>query len=343
MDPLRRHAVNVLTLFDNKGAQLKHIRDTYCKKCSISGNDRQRLTAMTNEVIRWRGRLDYWLMGLLNKPNRKIQPELNNILRLGIYEVVMDEKVPDYAAVDAYVEIAKRSLGKGQGKLTNALLRKATAIHKTDKPEKCTLNDWYSFPNWLWEKWINQFGEEKTTELANLYNSAPKIDIRRNEAKLSHDNLQSYCNDHDVEIEPWSDSNIFYKVMRNLSGFRNLIVAGKISVQDRAAGMVVELLAPNQGETILDVCAAPGTKAIYIAELMDGKGELYISDNNTDRLEKLESNFKNSVIDVKDASKDNFPMADAILIDAPCSGTGVIGQKTGYSVASVNEQYSRIC
>ena len=104
---------------------------------------------MTNEVIRWRGRLDYWLMGLLNKPNRKIQPELNNILRLGIYEVVMDEKVPDYAAVDAYVEIAKRSLGKGQGKLTNALLRKATAIHKTDKPEKCTLNDWYSFPNWL--------------------------------------------------------------------------------------------------------------------------------------------------------------------------------------------------
>jgi 16S rRNA (cytosine967-C5)-methyltransferase len=327
MDPLRRHAVNVLTLFDNKGAQLKHIRDTYCKKYSVSGNDRQRLTAMTNEVIRWRGRLDYWLMGLLNKPNRKIQPELNNILRLGIYEVVMDEKVPDYAAVNAYVEIAKRSLGKGQGKLTNALLRKATGIHKTDKPEKCTLNDWYSFPNWLWEKWINQFGKEKTIELANLYNSAPKIDIRRNEAKLSHDDLQSYCNDHDVEIEPWSDSNIFYKVMRNLSGFRNLIVAGKISVQDRAAGMVVELLAPIQGETILDVCAAPGTKAIYIAELMDGKGELYISDNNTDRLGKLETNFKNSVIDVKDASKDNFPMADAILIDAPCSGTGVIGKK----------------
>jgi 16S rRNA (cytosine967-C5)-methyltransferase len=86
-------------------------------------------------------------------------------------------------------------------------------------------------------------------------------------------------------------------------------------------------LAPIQGETILDVCAAPGTKAIYIAELMDGKGELYISDNNTDRLGKLETNFKNSVIDVKDASKDNFPMADAILIDAPCSGTGVIGKK----------------
>ena len=327
MDPLRKHAVYVLTLFDKKDSQLKHIRDTYCKKYSVSGNDRQRLTAMTNEAIRWRGRLDYWLTGLLNKPNRKIQSELKNLLRLGIYEVVMDEKIPNYAAVDAYVEIAKRSMGKGQGKLTNALLRKATDIHNTDQPKECASNKWYSFPGWLWEKWTIQFGKEKTIELANFYNSAPKIDIRRNDAELSHENLLSFCNDHDVEIQLRSDSDIFYKVMRNLSGLRNLIISGKISVQDRAAGMVVELLAPQQGETILDVCAAPGTKANYIEELMDGKGELYISDNNSDRLGKLESNFKNSVIDVKDASKDNFPLADAILIDAPCSGTGVIGKK----------------
>lgn len=327
MDPLRRYAVNVLTLFDKEGAQLKHIRDAVCKKYSISGNARQRLTAITNEVIRWRGRLDHWLFGLLNKPNRKIQPELKNVLRLGIYEVVMDEKVPDYAAVDAYVEIAKRSLGNGQGKLTNALLRKATHIHKTDKPEKCTINDWYSFPDWLWKKWINQFGEEKTIVLANHYNSIPKFDIRRNEAKLSHEDLQSFCDENNIEIVLWNNSDIFYKVIHNLSGLKNLIAAGKVRVQDRAAGMAVELLNPKQGETILDVCAAPGTKAIYIAELMDGKGELYISDNSSIRMNKFETEYKNIDVDVKDASKDIFPLADTILIDAPCSGTGVIGNK----------------
>ena len=112
------------------------------------------------------------------------------------------------------------------------------------------------------EKWINQFGRRKNNRIRLTFIiQHPKLDIRRNEAKLSHDDLQSYCNDHDVEIEPWSDSNIFYKVMRNLSGFRNLIVAGKISVQDRAAGMVVELLAPNQGETIFRCMCCTGDKS----------------------------------------------------------------------------------
>ena len=106
-----------------------------------------------------------------------------------------------------------------------------------------------------------------------------------------------------------------------------LIVAGKVSVQNRASGMVVELLDPKPGEIILDVCSAPGTKAAYTAELMAGDGKLYVSDSRVDRLEKFEPNFENIVVDVKNASKDQYPIADAVLIDAPCSGTGVIGKK----------------
>ena len=327
MDPLRRHAVNVLTIFDKEKGQLKNIRDVYCQKHDIAGIHRQRLTAMSNDVIRWRGRLDHWMNGLLNKPNQKMQPELKNVLRAGLYEVVMDETTPAYAAVNAYVEIAKRTLGNGPGKLTNAILRKATELNNISKPDNCELNTWHSYPLWLWEKWTKQFGSNKTIALVKYFNETPKMDIRRNDSQLSHEELNSFCDEHDINIELWNNSEIFYKVQRNMAELNILIVAGKVGVQNRASGMVVELLDPKPGETILDVCAAPGTKAAYTAELMAGDGKLYVSDSRADRLEKFEPTFENIAVDVKDASKDQYPIADAVLIDAPCSGTGVIGKK----------------
>ena len=327
MDPLRRHAVNVLTIFDKKNGQLKNIRDVYCQKHDIAGIHRQRLTAITNDVIRWRGRLDHWMNGLLNKPNQKMQPELKNVLRAGLYEVVMDETTPAYAAVNAYVEIAKRTLGNGPGKLTNAILRKTTELNSISKPDNCELNTWHSYPLWLWEKWTKQFGSNKTIALVKYFNETPKMDIRRNDSHLSHEELNSFCDEHDINIELWNNSEIFYKVQRNMAELNILIVAGKVSVQNRASGMVVELLDPKPGETILDVCAAPGTKAAYTAELMAGDGKLYVSDSRADRLEKFDPTFENIAVDVKDASKDEYPIADAVLIDAPCSGTGVIGKK----------------
>ena len=327
MDLLRRHAVNVITFFDKESGQLKNIRDVYCQKHDITGIHRQRLTAMTNDVIRWRGRLDHWMNGLLNKPNQKMQPELKNILRAGLYEVVMDEITPAYAAVNAYVEIAKRTLGNGPGKLTNAILRKATELNNISKPDNCELNTWYSFPVWLWEKWTKQFGSNKAIALVKYFNERPKMDIRRNDSQLSHEELNSFCDEDDINIELWNNSEIFYQVQRNMAELNILIVAGKVSVQNRASGMVVELLDPKPGEIILDVCSAPGTKAAYTAELMAGDGKLYVSDSRVDRLEKFEPNFENIVVDVKNASKDQYPIADAVLIDAPCSGTGVIGKK----------------
>ena len=327
MDPLRRHAVNVLTIFDKENGQLKNIRDVYCKKHDIAGILRQRLTSMTNDVIRWSGRFDHWMNGLLNKPNQKMQPELKNVLRAGLYEVVMDEITPAYAAVNAYVEIAKRTLGNGPGKLTNAILRKATELNNISKPDNCELNTWYSFPVWLWEKWTKQFGSNKAIALVKYFNERPKMDIRRNDSQLSHEELNSFCDEDDINIELWNNSEIFYQVQRNMAELNILIVAGKVSVQNRASGMVVELLDPKPGEIILDVCSAPGTKAAYTAELMAGDGKLYVSDSRVDRLEKFEPNFENIVVDVKNASKDQYPIADAVLIDAPCSGTGVIGKK----------------
>ena len=327
MDHLRRHVIHVLTQFDKTGSQLKQIRNNYCNKHNITSSDRHRLTELSNDIIRWRGRIDYWLNSILNQPQKKLQPELKNIFRAGIYENVIDDRTPSYAAVSVYVEIAKSMLGAVPGKLTNAILRKATAIDPNNFPGDSSLHSWYSLPQWLWNKWNKQFGKENTVTLAEHFNAAPKFDIRINNSVLARDGLLAYCATHDVGIEDWRCSDLFYRVKHNFAGLRSFINEGKIKVQDRAAGKVVELLDPQAGETILDVCAAPGTKTAYIAELLDGKGQLFISDSNKERMQLYESVFNNVSVEVKDATKDEYPQADAILIDAPCSGTGVIGKK----------------
>lgn len=327
MDDVRRHSISILTEFDITKKRLKSIRDHYCINHSIKGQNRQRITAHVNDVIRWRGRLDYWIKSLLKKPNKKIDPRLMNILRAGFYEIVMDDKIPAYASVNTYVDLCKKTIGQPQSKLVNALLRKAIGIDVNVKLSDCSDYHWHSLPKWLWDKWICQFGEKTTFALAEYFNHVPSFSIQRKESELSEDEFYSFCKTENVVIEKWPDSECYYSVVKNLSGLQPLLKSGKLIVQDRAAGRVVEMLNPKPGETILDVCAAPGTKTHYIAELMQGNGDLYASDLDDKRMSVFSSKWNNVIVNIKNAKEDDFPLADGILIDVPCSGTGVIGKK----------------
>lgn len=327
MNNSRYHSVSILTEFDITKKQLKSIRDHYCVNHSIKGKDRQRLTAHTNDIIRWKGRLDYWIKRLLKKPNKKTDPKLMNILRAGFYEIVMDDKIPAYASVNTYVDLCKRTVGQQQSQLVNALLRKAISIDVNKKLSDCNDYDWNSLPKWLWDKWICQFGEKMTFALAEYFNHVPSYSIQRQESKFSEDEFYSFCKTENVVIEKWPDSKCYYSIVKNLSGLQPLLISGKLIVQDRAAGRVVEMLNPKPGETILDVCAAPGTKTHYIAELMQGNGNLYASDLDDKRMSVFSSKWNNVIVNIKNAKEDDFPLVDGILIDVPCSGTGVIGKK----------------
>lgn len=327
MDDIRHHSISILTEFDRTNKQLKSIRDQYCIHHSINGQSRQRLTAHTNDIIRWRGRLDSWIRRLLKNPQRKMRHRLMNILRGGFYEILMDEKIPNHASVNSYVELCKKTVGQPQSKFVNALLRKAIELDSNEKPNGFDNYQWHSFPEWLWNKWLNQFGEKMTIALAEIYNSPPSYSIRRSGSELSEESLFAFCNKENIDIKKWTGSDNFYSVVHNLSGLKNLLNSKKLTVQDRAAGKVVELLHPKPGETILDVCAAPGTKTQYIADLMQGEGHLYVSDISDARMNQFDTNWKNVNVAIKNATKDNFPLADGILIDVPCSGTGAVDKK----------------
>ena len=215
----------------------------------------------------------------------------------------------------------------------NALMRKTNKIDPIHRDDDQSISEWYSFPHWLIEKWIDHFGNKKTFQLCEYFNEQSPTDFRLNWISKSKENILRDLEKLKIEIVNSPKSNNFIRVK---SGVRHIFKSdlferGLVIVQDRASGAVVELLNPRAGETIIDCCAAPGTKSSYIIEKMKFKGNVYASDLSKKRGKLGKETAKRLKIpiqwDYKDASADEFPIADRILIDAPCTGTGVIGRR----------------
>ena len=329
----RYHAFQILKNFYQKNDRLKSVRDYYYKNNNLSQNELNRSLVLSNEVVRWSRRLDFWINSNLNKPLKKLNPSVHLLLKLGYYEALMDEGVPNHAVVNSWVELTKLIMGNKFGGLVNALLRKGIQIDSNKRNDNLTHGEWFSFPDWMIDKWIDQFEEEDTLALCDYFNSPPYIDVRLNTSKFELELILNKIQRLGVNWEKSPESNRFIRIK---SGIGKLLKSepfkiGMINFQDRASGAVVELLDPQEGETILDVCAAPGTKANYIFERMNNKGQLFASDISSKRLKKGQSRASNLKLPIKwlkkDATIDEFPMADRILIDAPCTGTGVIARR----------------
>ena len=329
----RYHAFKILKIFYNKNHRLKYVRDQYYKNNNLSQNELNRSLVLTNEVVRWSRRLDYWINSHLNKPIKKLNPSLHLVLKLGYYEAVMDTEVPNHAVVNSWVELAKSIISNKFGGLVNALLRKAIKIDSKKRNINLTHGEWFSFPDWMIERWVDQFEEEDTLTLCDYFNSPPYIDVRLNTSQFELELILNMIEKLGVNWEKSPESNKFIRVKSGVGKLlkSELFKVGMINFQDRASGAVVELLDPQKGETILDVCAAPGTKTNYIFERMNGDGHLFASDISSRRLLKGRTRATDLKLPIKwlqkDASVDEFPLADRILIDAPCTGTGVIARR----------------
>ena len=333
MKDARYYAFHILKKYHRSNKRLKTVRNQCFKKTRLSQTDILRSFVLTNEIVRWQARLDYWISLFLDKPIKKLNPSVNIILRLGFYESIMDDSIPPHAAVHSWVELAKTELGKKFSGLVNALMRKTNEIDPIHRDDSQSLTEWYSFPHWLIEKWIDHFGNKKTFQLCEYFNEQSPTDFRLNWISKSKENILRDLEKLNIEIVNSPKSNNFIRVKSGVQHIlkSDLFERGLVIVQDRASGAVVELLDPQAGETIIDCCAAPGTKSRYIFEKMKFKGNVYASDLSKKRGKLGKETSKRLTIpiqwDYKDASVDEFPMADRILIDAPCTGTGVIGRR----------------
>ena len=328
-------SVKILNRFEKKNEQLVMSRNQVFSSFKPESIDKSRAMVLTNEVIRLRDRLDLMIEDVSGRKIKRLDPSLLSILRVGFYEIIYDESIPDYAAVDSLVNLTKTVLSRKASKLTNAVLRNLIRYRDKDSNWDESLkkrSKWVSLPIWLQKRWKYQFGESGFFALVNCINQNPKIFVRVDLTKNVADDAKESLLESGIEVENYSDS--FLKILTGSGKIfsTDLFQSGQVSIQNPASGAIVEFLDPLKGETVLDVCAAPGTKSLFSAERVGEKGRVLASDLDQLRANRGKNDLdrhrrKNIEWSVKDATQDNFPMVDKILIDAPCTGTGVIGRK----------------
>jgi 16S rRNA (cytosine967-C5)-methyltransferase len=292
-------------------------------------------------VVRWQATLDR-LVARRTDPAREQRPALKNLLRLGLYQIFWLDRIPPHAAVHETVELAKLSGYHSQAGFINAVLR--GYLREADEIKKILADmkisqpalGW-SHPEWLVEKWLKQFGEANTRQLLAWNNTPPNTFARVNTLKTDAAKLVERWREENVEYDfvrrDWTGENLAFELkahppLNTLGSFRD----GWFYIQDPSTLFAVTELDPQPGETILDLCAAPGGKTTFIAQQMNNEGRIVATDIFDDRLKLIRENgARLGVTNVETSSVSTFNFQPStfnrILIDAPCSNTGVLRRR----------------
>lgn len=335
-------ALKVLLDWHKKPRTLDQSLDLYSEDISnLPKNDRSLCNAILFGVLRQRESMDWTIRSFSNTSFEKMDVTSLYILRIALFQILHMDKIPVFAAIHTAVEISKALSGKRTAGFINAVLRKAAEnINTLSLPDKKTdpdkfLSVNYSFPLWLAKKWIHAFGFEKSEKLFRQINTIPSITICCNRLKTNRqslsEQLQTYAKN--IQITDNASHGICFSnpalPIQELEAFQ----LGLFHVQDEAAQIVTEYLTPEPGERILDSCAGFGGKTFYMAELMDNQGLVVATDLESEKLKDLQLdakrlgiyNIQTKSMDLLKASIKDFEVYfDRVLIDAPCTGLGVL-------------------
>lgn len=344
---IRQMICRLLVEWEEQPQALDQLLGKYLDQTNAESNQTQRTLAtnLTAGVVRQRLRLDHYISRLQNR-SKKIKPELKNILRLALFELEFpaDRARPDYAVVSQAVNLAKIVTpgreGFVNGILRSFLRRSANELlpEDNDKPENLSIR--HSLPVWLIKNWQKDFGKSAAQNLCPQANRFAGTTFRVNRLKLSRDdffhNIESE-KELNLKLEPGLyGENAFSATQAAPLLESKWFKKGFLSVQDEGAQLIGELLNPQPGEVILDACAAPGGKTAHLAELSNDSSTIIAADQEPERLKRIEetikrlglSSIKPVCIDLSKPLPDDLQQVyDAILVDAPCSGLGVIRRR----------------
>jgi len=303
--------------------------------------DRRLCQELAYGVIRWQATLD-WLIAR-KTGSRPQKPVLQDLLRLGLYQIFWLERIPKHAAVHETVDLAKQRGFNTQAGFINAVLRgylrefDATKGLLADlKAQQPHLG--YSHPEWLVARWQLRWGGASVAQLMEWNNTPPKMFARVNTLKTDPGKLVAQWREEGVEYDfvrrDWLDENLVFELkshppLTRLPSFQQ----GWFYVQDPSTLLAVRMLDPQPGESVLDFCAAPGGKLAAIAQLMRNEGRLLAHDTARERLKLIEQNCVRlgmSCVQILPPTSPGPQLAtgfDRILIDAPCSNTGVMRRR----------------
>src|SRR5688572_276498 len=306
----------------------------------MSARDRSLLTEIVYGTLRWRGRIDLHLKQLTRRSFEETDPFIKNLLRVTLYQISFLDRVPEYAALNEAVTLAKMHAGNRISGFVNGIVRNFIRTKRTEtafNPDSCgvaALADYWSHPEWLINEWIEYLGKANVTALLEANNRQAPLVLRANIRRINRQGLLREFETHGIEALPttWSPQGILLSSqvpIHRLPGHQE----GLFQVQGESSQLVGYLLDPRPGEKILDACAAPGGKTTHIAELMDDNGQVTAIDRSPKGVVKIcENAIRLGLKSIRAIQADMTRQVaarqqatyDRILVDAPCSGLGTL-------------------
>ena len=330
----RQIAFAALRLVDRQQLFTDVAIDLQLRSCELSSVDRRLVTELVYGCVRRERSLDFIIDHLAKKPASKQPPDLRRILHLGLYQLRYLAQIPDSAAVNTTVQLAKENGLTGLASFVNGLLRQylRSGVEFPLEPVRDRLGILESLPEWIVALWLGTYGEEETAALCHWFNQTPSLDLRINPLKTTPEEVVTAFDQVGIRAIPIPQLPQGLRITGGTGSIANLpgFMEGWWTIQDASAQLVSHLLDPQPGQIVIDACAAPGGKTTHIAELMQDRGEIWACDRPK-RLPQIQQNcarLQLKSIQIQSGDSRDYPefvgIADKVLVDAPCSGLGTL-------------------
>lgn len=330
----RELALQTLTDILIDGAYSNHALSEQIEKNELTVQDKNFMTELVYGTLQHEQLLNFYVTPFFNG---KVKAWVRILIQMTLYQMLFLDSVPEHAAISESVKIAKKRGGQFNGKLVNAILREMT---RTPLPSLDTIKDEAerlavetSHPLWLIKLWSKQFGWEKTIQMARANNERVNVTIRVNGVHGTREELKQKLESEGITCEYGNLSQDALVILKGNVIKTKAFEQGWFYVQDESSMLVARALKPKHHSKVLDTCSAPGGKTTHVAELMRQTGTVYAHDVYEHKIKLIEDNVKrlgltNVVATLQDATNlneryesDSF---DAVLVDAPCSGLGIL-------------------
>lgn len=337
----REAAYRSLMLCERDGKYSSLEIDSSIRKFGLEGADRGLYTALVYGVIERRITLDYIIGKLSSKPTDKLDSEVATLLRLGLYQIIWLDRIPESAAVNESVNLTKKTMPKA-APFVNAVLRNFLRTMGKDKllyPDKNNMREYLRVRYSVGYDVLDVLADscDDVESVLAAFECQPDVTLRVNTLKISREEMLTSLKENGIDAEPTRYSPFGIRLTKKTlpSAVMELIAGGYVYIQDEASQIAVLAADPQPDTTLIDTCSCPGGKSFTSAILMENRGEVKSFDLHKNKLSLVKSGAEKLGIDIittaeKDASKcdaDLIETADTVICDAPCSGLGVIAKK----------------
>lgn len=321
----------------------------------LSERDKALITELMYGVVSNKSAVDYIISSFSSIKLNKINPWVLNILRMGVFQICYMDKIPHSAACNEAVKLAKKyshAAGFVNGVLRNVSRNSGEIVFPQTGNVVSDLSLKYSYPEWITEKLVAEYGERRTRELFEENSKAHCTMLRANRLKITAEELVPVLKSEGIECEAACESEnaVIVKGRLNIEGSQ-AYKEGLYSVQNISSMRAVEALDPQAGELVIDMCAAPGGKSCAAAEKMNNTGRIISFDLFEHKIELIQNSARRLGINIIEAKKSDsskictslFETADKVLADVPCSGFGVIHKKPDIKWSRKEEDIPSLC